>query len=304
MARYSKIRDEIYSPDERDKAVSDIDDDQLHPNILRTSDSRKRRQWVVLGALWVISIIFTAAITTFTIWKIQAYNHLGTFASGYSSDFGPARVAASAHQRKFTGSPRFDEKKGEYIPSESPSLKYMGLGPKVDSAWDELTKGKYSTPSESSNVSNSITDRYFLLTDEEAKEAWGDGYTEFWDDNTGGYLGGLDMFHTLHCLDHLRKSFYPDEYILDGIHGDMHQLHCIDHLRQMIQCNADMTVIPTRWYGSINQNYIDSDRTHTCRDFSKVREWVSSRYDGLLAVKPRYQNGSSREDFYVHEGHH
>ncbi|KAI1290479.1 heterokaryon incompatibility protein-domain-containing protein [Xylaria venustula] len=224
MARYSKIRDEIDSSDESEKTVSDICDDQLRLNILRANDARKRRQWAVLGTLWIISIVLTAVITAFITWKIQASNTLGTFASGYSSDFGPARTAASVYQRKFTGSPRFDEEKGEYIPPESPSLKYIGSGPKVDSAWDELTKGKCYKTTDFINDSNYKIDRYFLLTDEEAKEAWGDGYTEFWDDNSGGYLGGLDMFHTLHCLDHLRKSFYPDEYILDGIHGDMHQL--------------------------------------------------------------------------------
>lgn len=92
-------------------------------------------------------------------------------------------------------------------------------------------------------------------------------------------------------------SFYTEEYVLDGIHGDMHQIHCIDHIRQMIQCNADMTVIPTRWYDSIHQNYIDSDRTHTCRDFGKVREWASSRYSGPSAVKPRHPNGTLWENF-------
>ncbi|KAI3331282.1 hypothetical protein F4824DRAFT_298728 [Ustulina deusta] len=231
-----------------------------------------------------MSIIIAVFITVFTMWKMRAYDYLGAFASGYSSGFGPARIAASVNQRTFTGSPRFDEKKGEYIPPESPSWKYIGSGPEVDLAWEELVKN-----------------RYFLLTDQEAKEAWGDSYTEFWNSNRGGYLGGLDMFHTLHCLDHIRKSFYPNEYVLDGIHGEMHQLHCVDHLRQMIQCNADMTIIPTRWYEAINQNYIDSDMTHTCRDFTKVREWVSSRYNRQLAVEPRHRNGSLWENFYLPE---
>lgn len=60
--------------------------------------------------------------------------------------------------------------------------------------------------------------------------------------------------------------------------------HCINHLRQMIMCNADITPIPTRWYGGINQNYIDSNRPHTCRNFGKLRAWVSERYNGSLAV--------------------
>ena len=60
--------------------------------------------------------------------------------------------------------------------------------------------------------------------------------------------------------------------------------HCINYLRQMIMCNADITPIPTRWYAGINQNYIDSNRPHTCRNFGKLRAWVSERYNGSLAV--------------------
>ena len=30
--------------------------------------------------------------------------------------------------------------------------------------------------------------------------------------------------HTLHCLDHIRKAFYPDHYPMDSpIHGTMHR---------------------------------------------------------------------------------
>ncbi|KAI8947914.1 hypothetical protein F4801DRAFT_559103 [Xylaria longipes] len=286
MAKYSQIEgDEKYSSDETESALSEsgVDIDPLRwRSIQQTYRNSKKGPWLIIGTLWALSTILTVVTTAFITSKIQACDSLGSLSRGYLSDFAPARTAASSVQRTFTGSPRFSMEKGEYIPSDSPSMSYIGSTPEVDKAWAELAKN-----------------RYFLLTDAEAKETWGDGYTEFWNDQRGGYLGGLDMFHTLHCLDHLRKSFYPDKYVLDGIHGEMHQIHCIDHLRQMIQCNSDMTVIPTRFYESINQNYIDSDRTHTCRDFSKVREWASNRYNGELAVKSRHRNGTVWEDYYL-----
>lgn len=37
------------------------------------------------------------------------------------------------------------------------------------------------------------TDRYFLLTDEEAEDAWGSDYTKYWNGLRGGYLGGYVM---------------------------------------------------------------------------------------------------------------
>ncbi len=50
-----------------------------------------------------------------------------------------------------------------------------------------------STPRESSGglkAADNKIDRYFLLSDEEARETLGNNYTEFWDDLRGGYLGG------------------------------------------------------------------------------------------------------------------
>lgn len=93
--------------------------------------------------------------------------------------------------------------------------------------------------------------------------------------------------HTLHCLDHIRKAFYPQHYPVDSeIHGVLHRDHCLDHLRQTVLCQADLTPIPSRYYKSLGQNYIDSDRPHTCRDFGKIREWVSERFNGSLRVMP------------------
>lgn len=93
--------------------------------------------------------------------------------------------------------------------------------------------------------------------------------------------------HTLHCLDHIRKAFYPDHYPVDNeIHGVLHRDHCLDHLRQTVLCNADLTPIPSRYYKALGQNYIDSDRPHTCRDFGRIREWVSERFNGSLKVEP------------------
>ena len=53
----------------------------------------------------------------------------------------------------------------------------------------------------------------------------------------------------------------------------------------MVQCYGDATPIPTRWYEGIGQNYIDSDRTHTCRSFKKLREWNTERFNGSTAIK-------------------
>ncbi|KAI1148706.1 hypothetical protein F4825DRAFT_454176 [Nemania diffusa] len=280
MAKYSQIEEEKYLSDEPDSASSESEADPLRWGLLQqTYRNGKKTPWLIIGILWPLSIILTAVTTMFITSKLQAHDPLGTLASGYSTDFRPARIAANSVERTFTGSPSFDKERGEYIPSHSPSLEYIGSSPQVNKAWAELIKN-----------------RYFLLTDDEARETLGENYTEFWDEPRGGYLGGLDMFHTLHCLDHIRMSLYPDKYDLHA-HDHIHQVHCVDHLRQLIQCSSDMTIIPTRYFESVGHNYIDSNRPHTCRDFTKIREWASNRYNGELAVRPRYRNGTLRANY-------
>lgn len=145
--------------------------------------------------------------------------------------------------------------------------------------------GRQILCSDRKQLTSQLLDRYFRLTEEEARAAWGDEYPQFWDaeENGGGFTVGLDVFHTLHCLDHIRQRFYPDYYPQTSIHGLKHHEHCINHLRQMVQCYSDATPIPTRFFPGIGHNYVDSNRLHTCRDFGAIRKWTSERFesDGL-----------------------
>ncbi|KAH8694220.1 hypothetical protein BGW36DRAFT_362038 [Talaromyces proteolyticus] len=172
-------------------------------------------------------------------------------------------------KKLFTGSPIFANGE-EFIPSDSPSLKYVGdPSPDIDQAWEEL-----------------IHSRYFYITEQEAADAWGEDYQKYWDPKREGYVAGFDIFHTLHCIDHIRKAFFPDIYQMSDVHGRLHRDHCIDHLRQMVMCYSDMTLIPTVYYESLGYNYINSDRNHTCRNYEKVREYTTERSNGKLAIRP------------------
>lgn len=114
-----------------------------------------------------------------------------------------ARSAIRVGKQQFYGSLDFNGHHG-FIPPESPSLKYVGSSSEVDAAWDALTK-----------------DRYFLLSDDEAREAYGEDPEPYWNVHHGGYIAGLDVLHTLHCLNHLRMSIYPDVYPQDPTDGPM-----------------------------------------------------------------------------------
>lgn len=199
--------------------------------------------------------------------------HLFGGITTYDDNIGDAHSAITLQKQQFYGSLDFNGHHG-FIPLDSPSLKYVGSTPEIDGAWEELTK-----------------DRYFLLSDTEATEAYGSDPSIYWNVHHGGYIAGLDVLHTLHCLNHLRMSIYPEVYPQDPIDGPMHKAHCVDHLRQLVMCNADLTPVPTQYFNGLERNYINSSRVHTCRDFSKVRYWATERFNGSTAVKPRNRDG-------------
>ncbi|KAF4816065.1 Cyclochlorotine biosynthesis protein O [Colletotrichum siamense] len=178
-------------------------------------------------------------------------------------------------EKWFEASPAFLDDGFEYVPERedgTPRTKYVGEPTKdIDHNWEQLHWG-----------------RFFLLTEDEAKKAWGPGYEKYWAPREGGYIAALEVMHTVHCLDHIRRAFYPDIYPnKNPIHGTKHRDHCIEHLRQIILCNSDLTPIPSIFYIGVEDNYINSDRPHTCRNFQKIREFVSDRFNGSSRVAPR-----------------
>lgn len=49
-------------------------------------------------------------------------------------------------------------------------------------------------------------------------------------------------------------------------------------------CAGDLTVIGTKYYASMDRNYVLSDVPHVCRNFDKIREWTWDRFNGSKAV--------------------
>ncbi|EGP86378.1 uncharacterized protein MYCGRDRAFT_43565, partial [Zymoseptoria tritici IPO323] len=112
---------------------------------------------------------------------------------------------------------------------------------------------------------------------------------------SGNYFTGLDVFHSLHCLNRLRQALHP-EYYRHGIFDSPddpsradHINHCINHLRQSIQCHSDLT--PMAWVQSGRKIILKAGTEHTCRDFAKVHDWASRRatkFDNIESIS----NGS------------
>jgi hypothetical protein len=122
--------------------------------------------------------------------------------------------------------------------------------------------------------------------------------------NKGGVLAGLEVFHSLHCLDMVRQYTWKDQYdysenptfqdddeflrtvsrltpskiILTDVllkHVD----HCIDALRIRLMCYADITPFlhktePGAELGATP----DFNTQHKCRKFENVQEWARSHH--------------------------
>ncbi|CCF45139.1 hypothetical protein CH063_14314 [Colletotrichum higginsianum] len=124
---------------------------------------------------------------------------------------------------------------------------------------------------------------FFIVTEDEAREAWGPEYVKYWEPRAGGYVA---------TYDHIRKAFHPEAYHdPNPVHGILHRDHCIESLLQLLVCTADLTPIPSMYRLGLGTNYINTDRPHTCRNFPKIVDFVKNRFNGTSRVEPYAEAG-------------
>ncbi|KAK2042649.1 hypothetical protein LZ31DRAFT_500451 [Colletotrichum somersetense] len=99
----------------------------------------------------------------------------------------------------------------------------------------------------------------------------------------GGYLAMLEVFHLLHCLNSLRMGLFYNydhyKFLDEGVPDEniySHFDHCVDMLRMNLQCQADVT--PALFVDPLD-NPLRRDALpnwssmHTCRDFDAILDW-------------------------------
>ncbi|KAF2663827.1 hypothetical protein BT63DRAFT_460949 [Microthyrium microscopicum] len=232
------------------------------------NDRKNWRQVAERVLPWLLVLTFACTTIALLVSSSSEASDSCKERKGWTTDFMPATPAIEHEIVYFSGSPAIAENGSLFIPNPDP-VRYIGEpNAEVDKNWDELTWG-----------------RYFLITEDEAKSAWGDDVGEFWDEKQGGYVAGIDMFHTLHCVDQIRKLLHAPHYnITISTNTALHRDHCLEQIRQYIMCAGDLTPIPTKFYSGLGRNYVDSDYPHTCRNFQKLHDWVLDRYEGASAV--------------------
>jgi hypothetical protein len=101
-----------------------------------------------------------------------------------------------------------------------------------------------------------------------------------------------DMFHSLHCLNAVRKALDRQYYsqqelehveivIQNSSHfpDDWHRIHidhCLEQLMQSIQCQGDLSPVPLYNWNGVPVG-LGIGQTHTCRKWEPMREWMDQR---------------------------
>ncbi|PWI72921.1 hypothetical protein PCL_09936 [Purpureocillium lilacinum] len=110
---------------------------------------------------------------------------------------------------------------------------------------------------------------------------------------------GIDVFHQLHCLNVIRKAFYPRRYNVSMVNSDgtidflewMHVDHCIESLRQSVMCHSDTSTVTFRWSDTSQSLKPRLDSVHMCRNFTKIREWALERHIDVGNKRAHVENG-------------
>ncbi|KAI1168617.1 hypothetical protein F5B18DRAFT_669868 [Nemania serpens] len=87
------------------------------------------------------------------------------------------------------------------------------------------------------------------------------------------YVGILEVFHQLHCVNILRHRLYnydPEVQIGDAFHIG----HCFEYLRQSVMCLADVNIAPINFNEKTHEYAIHWDTVRQCRNFGKIHRWA------------------------------
>ncbi|EME47022.1 hypothetical protein DOTSEDRAFT_50523 [Dothistroma septosporum NZE10] len=263
-------REQGYKPAPQDS--SDSEGDMDHP---RSCWARLFRENTALR-LWASIIIgFALGAISGQLWRSPEALVLGR-AQIYPTELGRLRDELELERPRFEGTALFDADGKAYFKPQN--NQYVGQSRAVtDKAWNDL-----------------IARRYFFITAEEARDVWGEGYAQYYHVKGMGYIAGLEVLHELHCLEKLRHALLYGSVSTHqvrrhnasaaGDFADYHIDHCLNSLRQSVQCHGDLTPIPLRWWDSLGRPFTDSDQIHTCRNFTKIRDWATRNWPDMPAL--------------------
>ncbi|KAK4443761.1 hypothetical protein QBC34DRAFT_452359 [Podospora aff. communis PSN243] len=198
----------------------------------------------------------------------------GQYGDGFSTDLEPSRIASEVVLKDFTGGLGLDWDR--QLVRVDGGHEYIGKPSReVDEAWGRLLEG----------ILTFLRPRQYVDLDKDEMDMT--GWTFQWPES-GLFLTGLDVYHSLHCLNRLRQALHPEFYPVPSSQKDDIG-HCINHIRQALQCHADLT--PSRWTLDGSRIQLLTDTRHTCRNWDKIHAWAVAHRTRLGDIES-WKNGS------------
>ncbi|OKL58184.1 hypothetical protein UA08_06867 [Talaromyces atroroseus] len=141
--------------------------------------------------------------------------------------------------------------------------------PEVDAAWNRLANIKPIVISRSDVIK--------LGRDPSIAAKWPESFGF----GPEAYIGRIDVFHQIHCLDWLRREAHFDHYYgrkwpPGTPTSDMHRTHvshCIYLLLQNLMCSANVDIYTHYWADAQLNAFPDFSVNHKCRDFDAILKW-------------------------------
>ena len=155
----------------------------------------------------------------------------------------------------------------------------------VDAAWSQLLLGEFLGLSDEEIAGNPSLRGTFVENDRNPE--------------TGHFHIGLDVLHSLHCLNAVRKELdegYSFSASSSSTRGTglwaqrpqqrIHIDHCLNHIRQSLQCRPDLTPAAMKKHVAADgkEFYLGNAEVHSCYDWRKIRSWLNERRESELGA--------------------
>lgn len=199
---------------------------------------------------------------------------------------------------------------GTLFPGPDPLLGRRAPGPETDEEWQ-----------------NYEIQRNFVLSRDQVEKLGKDPAKtakypeELFGFGDEAYIGGMDIFHQIHCFDAIRKEAFKD-YYWDGerYHLEMygpetgppkrkhseifwlHLRHCTDIILQSLMCSADAGMTTYMWLETQEKPFPDFSVNRKCTNFDALEQWRNENavdIDQVAQVrKPEGANETPIGDLY------
>ncbi|KAJ2981941.1 hypothetical protein NUW58_g6557 [Xylaria curta] len=161
--------------------------------------------------------------------------------------------------------------------------------PEMDKAWHDLLNGTL-----------------IRFSEEELKLA---GNAKSIAHKDGGYVGGLAISHSLHCLKRIKQYIHPEYYYpgeQDWKELDWHFDHCLEAIRQEILCAGSAEVYTLKWMPASDEKpSVTVPQPRMCVDWEALHSWMQGRaalYDDMVKpthLRPEHSEGSHEKPLFI-----